>query len=43
MNELQATAVMTSLILLRFALPLALTILFGLLMNRFIGQGYFDD
>jgi hypothetical protein len=36
MNSLEATAIVSILFVLRFATPLVLTLLFGLVMNRFM-------
>ena len=43
MNQFEATAIMALLFVLRVALPLALTLLFGLMMNRLMRQSYLQD
>ena len=43
MNPFEATTVMISLFLVRLAVPLVLTLLFGLLMNRLFGQRFIEQ
>ncbi len=43
MNFLESTAVVVALFALRIALPLAVTILFGMLMNRLLTQEYIGE
>ena len=42
MNPFEATTVMISLFLVRLAVPLVLTLLFGLMMNRLLGERFID-
>ena len=42
MNPLEATLVVSGLFVLRLAIPLALTLLFGLLMNSLISRNSVD-
>ncbi len=43
MNFLESTAVVAALFVLRIGLPLAVTFLFGMLMNRFMAQEYIGE
>jgi len=42
MNSLQASLIVSGLFVLRLALPLALTLLFGLLMNSLLSKDKLD-
>lgn len=43
MNPFEATAVMVSLFVARLAMPLVLTLLFGMLMNRLMQRGHYEN
>ena len=42
MNSIEATAIIAVLFVLRLGFPLALTLLFGLLMNRLMNRVYLE-
>ena len=43
MESLQATLVIAALVVARIALPLAVTFLFGLLMNYLVHRGWIEE
>lgn len=43
METLEATAVMVALLLARIALPVTITFLFGLFMNRLVNRGWVEE
>jgi hypothetical protein len=43
MNPFEATAVLVSLFVARLAFPLVVTLLFGILMNRIMQRGFYED
>jgi hypothetical protein len=43
MNPFEATAVMVSLFIVRLAAPLVLTLLFGMMMNRIMQRGFYEN
>lgn len=42
MSSIEATVIMVALFVLRLGFPLALTLLFGLLMNRLMNRVYLE-